>query len=173
MVSRVWVTTQSSAGYRTDGTERVNICNAPSRSDPCDTGSLTLTDNGGGNYTLKVIGGAAEALNDNRYLFRVAAGDDRETRVYFYGDTPGSPFLPTVVSASACTACHGPEGIGVHGGYFQAEDGGEPCLVCHGVDEVPSLAAVTHGYHNGNWLDDGEPVHTTVPDLHGQLQRLP
>ena len=150
-------------GYRTDGTERVNICNAPSRSDPCDTGSLTLTDNGGGNYTLKVIGGAAEALNDNRYLFRVAAGDDRETRVYFYGDTPVSPFLPTVVSAPACTACHGPEGIGVHGGYFQAEDGGEPCLVCHGVDEVPSLAAVTHGYHNGNWLDDGEPVHTTYP----------
>ena len=30
----------------------------------------------------------------------------------------------------ACGACHGPEGIQVHGGGFQAADGGEPCLAC-------------------------------------------
>jgi OmcA/MtrC family decaheme c-type cytochrome len=168
---------QVQRAYRNNGGTRTDICNAPSRSDPCDPGSLTLTDNGGGNYTITVIGGAAEASNDNRYMFRVGAGDDRETRVYFYGDfanTPAEFAEPLAVSAEACNACHGPEGIGVHGGYFAAEDGGEPCLVCHGSDEsdapgevVPSLAAVAHGYHSSveSWADPVEPIepHVTYP----------
>ena len=149
-------------GYRTDGTTRTDICNAASRSDPCDPASLTLTNNGGGNYTVTVLGGAAEALNNNRYLFRVGAGSDRETRVYFYGDTPVSPLATPVVGAPACTNCHGPEGIDVHGGYYAADDGAEPCLTCHGVD-VPSLAAVTHGLHNGIWVEDGELIEITYP----------
>jgi len=149
-------------GYRTDGTTRTDICNAAGRSDPCDPTSLTLTNNGGGNYTVKVLGGAAEALNNHRYLFRVGAGSDRETRVYFYGDTPASPLATPAVGAQACTNCHGPEGIDVHGGYYAADDGAEPCLTCHGVD-VPSLAEVTHAYHSSIWVDDGEVVHITYP----------
>jgi len=133
--------------YRTDGAVRTSI----------DVDSLTLTDNGGGNYTIAISDGAAEAANDNRYLFRVAAGDDRETRVYFYGDFPASPVEDLVISAESCSACHGPEGIDVHGGYFAQEDGGEPCLTCHGVQRVssgglaltPRLFQVAHEYHSG------------------------
>ena len=155
-------------GYRSDGATNADLCNAPSFGDPCDAGSLFLTENGGGNYTLTVVGGAAEAVNDNRYLFRVAAGGERETRVYFHGDTPTSPFETPVVSSAACTNCHGPEGIDVHGGYYPAESSAEPCLVCHGVTafwgaDVPSLAEVTHGYHNGIWEEDGEVVDVTYP----------
>jgi len=142
---------QIQRGYRTDGLVRTDICNAPSRSDPCDPASLTLTENGGGNYTVKVLGGAAEAGTNNRYLFRVGAGSDRETRVYFFGDSPATPveIAAPAVTAESCTSCHGPEGIDVHGGYYAAADGAEPCLVCHGVDAVPSLGEVAHEYHSG------------------------
>jgi OmcA/MtrC family decaheme c-type cytochrome len=153
-------------GYRTDGTTRTDICGAASRSDPCDPALVTLTNNGGGNYTIKVLGGAAEALNDNRYLFRVGAGDDRETRVYFYGDFPATPIEiePLVVSAEACNACHGPERLsGIHGGYYAAADGGETCVTCHGVDTVPSLGAVAHGLHSSILEDNGEPIEITYP----------
>ncbi len=139
-------------GYRTDGTTRTTI-----------VGDLSaLTDNGDGSYSFTIPDGNLVA-GDNRYMFRVAAGDDRETRVYFYQDFPASPFAAPAVSAQACTNCHGPEGIGVHGGYFMAEDGGEPCLVCHGVGTVPSLAAVTHGLHSGIWVEDGELIEVTYP----------
>ncbi|MDJ0793979.1 MAG: cytochrome c3 family protein [Woeseiaceae bacterium] len=149
-------------GYRTDGATRTNICGNVSRSDPCDPALLTLTNNGGGNYTVKVIGGAADAGTDSRYLFRVGAGSDRETRVYFHGDFPASPVSVAAVSAEACTNCHGPEGIDVHGGYYAAADGAEPCLTCHGVDVV-SLAEATHAYHSGIWEDNGEVVEITYP----------
>ena len=140
-------------GYRTDGAARTTISD-----------SLTLTDNGGGSYTIKVAGGAAVAAVNNRYLFRVSIGEDRETRVYFYQDYPASPFAgPVAVSAEACANCHGPEGIGVHGGYFQAEDGGEPCLVCHGTEYL-SLGDASHQYHSSIWLGrDDEIVEVTYP----------
>ena len=164
---------QVQRGYRNDGGTRTDVCNAPSRSDPCDPASMTLTDNGNGNYTIKVLGEAAAAAINNRWLFRVGAGSDRETRVYFYADTPASPFpadvSPVAHSAEACAACHGPEGIDVHGGYYAAVDGGEPCLVCHGSDEsddpevVPALFQVVHGYHSGIWEDDGEVIEVTYP----------
>ena len=164
---------QVQRGYRNDGGTRTDVCNAPSRSDPCDPASMTLTDNGNGNYTIKVLGEAAAAAINNRWLFRVGAGSDRETRVYFYADTPASPFpadvSPVAHSAEACAACHGPEGIDVHGGYYAAVDGGEPCLVCHGSDEsddpevVPALFQVVHGYHSSIWEDDGEVIEVTYP----------
>ena len=111
-------------GYRTEGTVRTTIVDTLS----------ALTDNGDGSYSFTIPDG--DAVEDNvRYLFRVALGDDRATRVYFYADYPASPFAgPVAVTAQACTNCHGPEGIDVHGGYFQAENGGEPCLACHGLD---------------------------------------
>ncbi|MDJ0794318.1 MAG: cytochrome c3 family protein [Woeseiaceae bacterium] len=152
-------------GYRTDGTTRTNICGNVSRSDPCDPGLLTLTNNGGGNYTVTVIGGAADAGTDSRYLFRVGAGSDRETRVYFYGDFPASPLAAAAaVSAEACTNCHGPEGIDVHGGYYAAVDGAEPCLTCHGVDVV-GLGEAAHKYHSSLWVDDPAegPIEITYP----------
>jgi OmcA/MtrC family decaheme c-type cytochrome len=141
-------------GYRTDGVTRTTIVD-----------SLTLADNGGGNYTIKVLGGAAEAANDNRYLFRVAAGADSETSVYLYGDFPASPVEDLAISAEACNACHGKEGIDVHGGYFAAEDGGEPCLTCHGVGGVARLVDVAHGYHSGirTWRDPITETGVTYP----------
>jgi OmcA/MtrC family decaheme c-type cytochrome len=157
---------QVQRAYRTDGTDRFDVCNAPSRSDPCDPASATLANNGGGNYTLTVFGVGAEEANDNRWLFRVGVGDDRETRVYFYGDTGAVRVVEDLAfSAQACNACHGPEGIDVHGGYYAASDGGEPCLTCHGVGTVPSLAVVGHGYHSGiaTWEDPQEPIDITFP----------
>ena len=150
-------------GYRTDGTTRTNICGNASRSDPCDPALLTLSNNGGGNYTVTVLGGAADAGTASRYLFRVGAGSDRETRVYFYGDFPASPVATPAVSAEACANCHGPEGIDVHGGYYAAVDGAEPCLTCHGVDVV-SLGEAAHKYHSSIWPDrNGDPIHITYP----------
>jgi OmcA/MtrC family decaheme c-type cytochrome len=157
-------------GYRTDGATRTNICGNASFADPCDPAQLTLTNNGGGNYTIKVLGGAtidgvgADTL-DNRYLFRVGVGSDRETRVYLWGDFSASPVEDLVISAAACNACHGPEGIDVHGGYFVADDGGEPCLTCHGVGTTPSLMTVVHGYHSGiaTWEDPPEETDATFP----------
>ncbi|NCF72047.1 MAG: hypothetical protein GWP67_00965 [Gammaproteobacteria bacterium] len=136
-------------GYRTDGVTRTTIVD-----------SLTLADNGGGNYTIKVLGGAAEAANDNRYLFRVAAGADSETSVYLYGDFPASPVEDLAISAEACNACHGKEGIDVHGGYFAAEDGGERC-----GPRLPQWYSYLARSDHGNWCH--------LPDLHAQLQGLP
>ena len=135
--------------YRTEGTVRTTI-----------TDSLTaLVDNGDGSYSFTITDGNL-AEGNNRYLFRVSAAGERETRVYFYTDFPASPFAaPVAVTAQACENCHGPEGIGVHGGYFQAEDGGEPCRVCHGTDYV-SLGEATHAYHSNTWDPD---EHITYP----------
>ncbi|NND46515.1 MAG: hypothetical protein HKN55_02510, partial [Woeseiaceae bacterium] len=62
-------------GYRTDGLTRTDVCGAPGFGEPgfgapCDPALITLTNNGGGNYTIKVLGGAAAAATDHRYLFR-------------------------------------------------------------------------------------------------------
>jgi len=148
------------SGYRQNGTDSASI-----------SGDLSaLTDNNDGSYSFAITDGNLVA-GDNRYLFRVAMADDVKgvTPVYFWGDFPAPVFETPIVSADACGACHGPEGIHVHGGYYQAADVAEPCLVCHGGPApwsgapVASLAEVAHGYHNGNRLDDGEPVHTTYP----------
>jgi len=160
-------------GY--DTARRAYFNNGGTRTDLRDF--ATLTDNGDGNYTITVAGAGPEAANNNRWLFQVVAGDDRATRAYFYADYPASPFPPEVspvaVDAEACEACHGPEGIQVHGGGFAASDGAEPCLVCHGSDEsddpdvTPALFRVVHGYHSSieSWRDPVEPVepHVTYP----------
>jgi len=126
--------------YRTDGVERFTI-----------TGSSTLVDNGGGNYTITIAGGAAEAANNNRYLFRLGIPDNRESEVYFYADTN----------------CHGPEGINVHGGRFIASQGAEVCLTCHGVGGRATLETVAHGYHSSvaAWENPPELMehHVTFP----------
>ena len=139
--------------YRTEGTVRTSI----------DVETLNLTDNSDGSYSITIPDGNLVAGN-NRYMFRVALGDDRETRVYFYQDYPASPFAgPVAVTAQACENCHGPEGIGVHGGYFQAEDGGEPCRVCHGTDYL-SLGDAAHQYHSSIWVGrSGEVEEITYP----------
>ena len=168
---------QVQRGYRNPGDFEFDICNAPSRSDPCDPNSLALTNNGDGTYLITVFGGAAEAANDNRYMFRVGVAGEGATRVYFYNDFPASPFEPLIVSAAACNACHGPERMsGIHGGSYAAADGAEPCLICHGsdrddgaggVESVPTLAYVVHGYHSSveSWKDPVEEIlpHITYP----------
>ncbi len=151
---------QVQRAYMTDGATRTDF-----------RATATLTNNGGGNYTVTVPGEGAS--NNERWLFRVGAGDDRETRVYFWGDTGASPVETLEISAAACNSCHGPEGIDVHGGYFAADDGGEPCLVCHGVGTVPSLAAVAHEYHIGlrdeitfpTYMNNCSVCHSEAPQL--------
>ena len=67
-------------GYRTDGTVRTNICGNASFSDPCDPALLTLTNNGGGNYTIKVLGGAAEAQAKTQAPARATTRGDEPPR---------------------------------------------------------------------------------------------
>jgi OmcA/MtrC family decaheme c-type cytochrome len=151
-------------GYRTEGTTNTAIVDTLS----------DLTDNGDGSYSFTIPDGNLVA-GDNRYVFRVAAGEDSATPVYLYQDYPASPFDgPVEVSAEACANCHGPEGIDVHGGYFQAEDGGEPCLVCHGVfafgADRASLEEAAHKYHSSIWEHEVprgsgnfEAIHVSYP----------
>jgi OmcA/MtrC family decaheme c-type cytochrome len=161
-------------GYRNDGTTLTEICIDADDDNVCDPTSMTLTNNGGGNYTIKVLGGAAAAAINHRYLFRVQDSAERETRTYFYADFPASPFAadvsPVAVDAGACANCHGPEGIPVHGSAFIASDGGEVCLTCHGAerppsDPIPPLFQVVHGYHQGigTWEDPIETIEITYP----------
>ncbi len=168
--------------YFTDSVTRIDLRDlVDGDAEPPETleseGVATLSGGAGGDYTITVPAATFAALgttaaDDGRWLFRVAAGSDRETRVYFYADIdPLNPVVgPAAVSAESCTACHGPEGIDVHGGYYAAADGAEPCLTCHGVDTTPSLAAVAHGYHNGIWEEEVprgsgnfEPIEITYP----------
>lgn len=145
-------------GYRQNGTDSAIVLDDFS----------ALTDNGDGSYSFTITNGNL-AAGDNRYLFRVSVDGDSETRVYIWGDFPGTAFATPVVSANACGNCHGPEGIDIHGGYYSAADVAEPCLVCHGGpapwsgEPVPSLAAVAHGLHNGIWEEDGEVIDVTYP----------
>ncbi len=145
-------------GYRQNGTDSAIVLDAFS----------ALTDNGDGSYSFTITDGNLAAGN-NRYLFRVSKGGERDTRIYAWGDFPAPAFATPVVGADACTACHGPEGIDVHGGYYAAEDGAEPCLVCHGSpapwsgQPVASLAEVAHGYHSGIWEEDGVVVEVSYP----------
>ncbi len=140
--------------------------------------AATMAHNGGGNYTITIAGAADEALVDSRWVFRIrdsvaeAATDSSRYRTYFYADYPNNPFAaddPLVVSGDACQACHGPEGIRVHGSNFIASDGGEPCLVCHNAvffgELRPTLAQVVHGYHSGiaAWEDPPEEIEITYP----------
>ena len=157
--------------YFNDGTFRTDL--RARDPDTLDTIDLTadqvlLANLGEGNYLLTVFGYGAEFANDNRWLFRVQDSTERQTRVYFYADTGAGVTDPVAVTAEDCAACHGPEGIPVHGSAFIASDGGEVCLACHGVQretveeidgvdqlvivDTPRLGIVTHGYHSG--LDD-------------------
>jgi OmcA/MtrC family decaheme c-type cytochrome len=161
---------EAQRGYRTDGVTRFDVCNSPDPRGgvPCLDTSMTLTNNGGGSYTLTVLGQGAQGALDNRWVFRVGVGGDRATRVYFYADTGAVRVVEDLaVSAAACNNCHGPERMsGIHGGYYAAADGGEPCLVCHGID-APRLASVVHGYHSSveSWADPVEEIepHVTYP----------
>ncbi len=145
-------------GYRQNGTDSATILDDFS----------ALTDNGDGSYSFTITDGNLAAGN-NRYLFRVSIGGERDTRIYVWGDFPAPAFATPVVGADACGACHGPEGIDVHGGYYSAADVAEPCLVCHGGpapwngQPVASLAEVTHGLHSGIWEEDGEVIEVSYP----------
>jgi OmcA/MtrC family decaheme c-type cytochrome len=140
--------------------------------------AATLTENTPGNYTITVTGAGPLALTNHRWLFRVQDSAERETRTYFYADFPASPFAaPAAVTAQACTNCHGPEGIGIHGSAFIAGESGEVCLTCHGADDspfgdppgpnpVPGLAFVVHGVHNSSNHPDGEWVYDARHTFH-------
>ena len=147
-------------GYRQNGTDSAIVLSDFS----------ALTDNGDGSYSFTITNGNL-AVGNNRYLFRVSSGGERETRVYVWGDYPATAFAAPVVGANACGNCHGPEGIDIHGGYYTAADVAEPCLVCHGGpapwsgQPVASLVDVTHGLHSGIWVEDPAegPIEVTYP----------
>jgi OmcA/MtrC family decaheme c-type cytochrome len=119
------------------------------------TGS-TLSGGTGGNYTVLIPGGAANAATPNRYFFRVRNVAMTNYAVV-YGDYP-SAIRPEVVSAQACTNCHGEKFTTHHAGSGYGNPNGiEQCAVCHDRTgtTLPSNVEMGHGIHNSHDMPDG------------------
>jgi OmcA/MtrC family decaheme c-type cytochrome len=131
----------SQTAYRFDGAVRNSL-----------SPNATLAGGAGGNYTITVAGGAANAAINSRYLFRVANPADE--RALVVGDFPVSPVV-ALVSDQACVNCHGASATTHHYDY---ETGAQQCVVCH-TSNAPALVEVVHGIHNsanrpsGAWED--------------------
>jgi hypothetical protein len=84
--------------YYNDGGTRTDL-----RVNDSLDGIATLTNNGGGNYTITIFDAATLLDTNKRWLFRVQDEDQRQTRVYFYADWPANPGLgPVAVTAEDC-----------------------------------------------------------------------
>jgi OmcA/MtrC family decaheme c-type cytochrome len=144
--------TEFRSDYRYDGVDRFDL-------------DSTLVSNGDGSYEITIAGGAAQAAEDNRYLFRMR---DPITRinVIVSGDFPGSPHVD-LVSSQACAACHG-GAIEAHYGYNVGDFGADElqCTVCHSSSYIDTrdpdgnargrFYKVIHGVHNSHNFPSGQ-----------------
>jgi OmcA/MtrC family decaheme c-type cytochrome len=125
------------------------------------TGS-TLTGGTSGNYTVLIPGGAANAATPNRYFFRVRNVAQTNYAVV-YADYP-SAIRPEVVSAQACTNCHGEKFTTHHASSGYGNPNGiAQCAVCHDRTgtTLPSNVEMGHGIHNSHNMPDGKFVKGT------------
>jgi OmcA/MtrC family decaheme c-type cytochrome len=118
-----------------------------------------VTDNGGGAYTLKIAGGAANAGANSRYLFRISDLDETKN-MSLSGDHPAAP-RADLVSAQACNNCHSDDGIAPHTfkPYDYASMVATECVVCHTGSIyawIPdSWVGMIHGIHNSHNMPSG------------------
>jgi hypothetical protein len=114
--SEVYTNLQSD--YRTNGVDRF------------DDMDSVLTGGAAGNYTITITGGAANAAENSRYLFRVrnlATG----LRAVVVADYPAAPRVD-LASNQSCANCHGETGVfTIHGGGYATPAGYQQCTVCH------------------------------------------
>jgi OmcA/MtrC family decaheme c-type cytochrome len=144
--------TEFRSDYRYDGVDRFDM-------------DSTLVSNGDGSYEITIAGGAAQAAEDNRYMFRMR---DPITRinVIVSGDFPGSPHVD-LVSSQACANCHG-GAIEAHYGYNVGDFGADElqCTVCHSSSYIDTrdpngnargrFFKVIHGVHNSHNFPSGQ-----------------
>jgi len=119
-----------------------------------------VTDLGGGNYSMKILGAAANP--NSRYLFRIS--DVNETKnISLSGDYPAAP-RTDLVSVQACNNCHSDDGIQPHTfkPYDYASMVATECVVCHtgsNYSFIPdNWVGMIHGIHNSHGMPDGEYV---------------
>lgn len=98
------------------------------RRDLSDDGTAAqLTNNTGGDYTIKIVGGAVNSTINSRYLFRIENPSRERAIVQF--DYPAAPVTDLLGASTSCADCHGSFGNGFHYGY--PSNGGKNCTVCH------------------------------------------
>ena len=119
-----------------------------------------VTDLGNGNYSIKILGGAANATVNSRYFFRIA--NAAGTNVGPYGDYPAAP-RTDLVSNQSCNNCHGDAGILIHDfkPYDYAAMVNSQCVVCHTATGFyagiinESWVGLIHGIHNSHQMPTG------------------
>ena len=118
-----------------------------------------VTDLGNGNYTIKILGGAANAGVNSRYFFRIADAN-ATANVGVWGDYPAAP-RTDLVSNQSCNNCHGDAGIAPH--TFKPYDYpamvNSQCVVCHTGSLYSWIPAkwvgLVHGIHNSEQMPGG------------------
>ncbi len=130
-----------------------------------DLGDPVVTDQSGGDYTLRIVGGAANAGVDSRYFFRIS--DAAETlNVGVWGDYPAAAYA-ALVSDQACNNCHG-AGIAPHTykPYDYPTMVASQCVVCHtssGYSFIgESWVGLIHGIHNAHDRPSGSYTFKTT-----------
>ena len=125
-----------------------------------DLGDPVVTDLGNGNYSIKVLGGAANAAVNSRYFFRIA--NAAGTNVGPWGDYPAAP-RTDLVSNQSCNNCHSDVGILIHDfkPYDYPPMVNSQCVVCHTATGFyagiinESWVGLVHGIHNSHNMPTG------------------
>jgi OmcA/MtrC family decaheme c-type cytochrome len=120
-----------------------------------------VTDLGNGNYSIKVLGGAAYAAVNSRYFFRISDPALTKT-VGVWGDYPAAP-RTDLVGNQSCNNCHGDAGVAPH--TFKPYDYpgmvNSQCVVCHTATGFyasiinESWVGLVHGIHNSEQMPSG------------------
>jgi OmcA/MtrC family decaheme c-type cytochrome len=126
-------------------------------------GTVEFANNGGGEYTITVVGGGADAAIDSRYMFQIQ--NPAEQLAIVYGVYPSDP-RADAVSVESCQNCHGPTGepAGIHYSYPLNV---AQCAVCHEASNTtyPRLIELGHSVHNSHHMPEGnwEDISVTYP----------
>jgi OmcA/MtrC family decaheme c-type cytochrome len=152
--------------YTWNGTARTTLVPAPT----VPVVATVFSNNGGGNYSLRLVGGvAAFGAENNRYLVILRTGAN-QLEIAAVGDYPAGIPLAGLASNQACIDCHGDSGeVGRFaptraGGHYSAPMSVDACVVCH-IGGTPGqgpsygqIAEIIHGIHNSHNFPGGEFV---------------
>jgi OmcA/MtrC family decaheme c-type cytochrome len=143
--------------YTFDGVPTVDANSNPIRGTRTGIpGLTTLTDLGGGDYSIRVTDGAN--AGNLRYLFAITNG--MGNRAFIWGDYPTPLANHNVVSDQACINCHGANGeVGRFASHYADPVGVQQCVVCHDASvSYEDTWKFAHGIHNSHNFPDGQYV---------------